>query len=131
MKVFYWFLKCLNLGIFVLTSPFVYDQTGWWGAIVFILLMVWGENYLNDKLRLLKKHKINERFPVLKELESGDRVTLTLKNGKVFSDFVYSFFTEYDIIISKKTMLEQLLEDKDDSKWININKISAIEKSSD
>ena len=93
--------------------------------------MVWRENYLNDKLRLLKQQKINDRFPVLKELESGERVTLTLKNGKVFSDFVYSFFTEYDIIISKKTILEQLLEDKDDSKWININKISAIEKSSD
>lgn len=93
--------------------------------------MVWGENYLNDKLRLLKQQKINDRFPILKELESGERVTLTLKNGKVFSDFVYSFFTEYDIIISKKTILEQLLEDKDDSKWININKISAIEKSSD
>lgn len=102
MKVFYWFLKCLNLGIFLLTSPFVYDQTGWWGAIVVILLMVWGENYLNDKLRLLKQQKINDRFPILKELESGERVTLTLKNGKVFSDFVYSFFTEYDIIISKK-----------------------------
>lgn len=131
MKVFYWFLKCLILGIFVLTSPFVYVQTGWWGAIVVILLMLWGENYLNNKLSVLKQHKINEKFPVLKELESGDRVKLTLKNGKVHSDYVYSFLTEYDIIISRTTILEQLLEDKDDSKWININKISAIEKSPD
>ncbi|MBU9675019.1 hypothetical protein KQ939_09030 [Planococcus sp. CP5-4] len=99
--------------------------------VVIILLMLWGESYLNNKLRVLKQHKINERFPVLKELESGDRVTLTLKNGKVHSDFVYSFFTEYDIIISRKTIIEQLQEDKDDSKWVNVNKINAIEKSPD
>ena len=91
-------------------------------------LVLWGENHFDNKLSKLKWQTIRDRLPVTKELKSGDQVTITLKNGKVFSDFTFSFFNEFDIIVSRNTLLDQVLESKDDMKWIKFSKISAIEK---
>lgn len=128
MKVFYWFLKFFILFAATIIGSFVFDQTGSWGVIGLVLIVLWGENYLDNRLSELKLRRITDRLLILKLLESGDQVTITLKNWKVFSNFVFSFFTEYDIIVSRKMTLEQVLEGKDDTKWIKFNKIREIEK---
>ncbi|WP_282021040.1 hypothetical protein [Planomicrobium okeanokoites] len=131
LKVLYWFFKFFKFFIFfgaILISTPIYNQTGWWGIAVLILLVLLGENHFDNKLSKLKWQNIRDRFPVIKELKSGDRVTITLKNGKVFSDFTFSYFNEFDIIVSRNTLLDQVLGSKDDMKWIKCSKISAIEK---
>ena len=128
LKVLYWFFKFfIFFGAILISTP-IYTQTGWWGIAVLILLVLWGENLFDNKLSKLKWQTIHDRLPVLKELKSGDRVTITLKNGNVFSDFTFSFFNEFDIIVSRNTILDQVVESKDDMKWVKFNKISAIEK---
>jgi len=51
-----------------------------------------GESYFDNKLSKLKLRRIIDSLLILKQLESGDRANITLKNGKVLSNFVFSFF---------------------------------------
>lgn len=128
MLLFYWFLKFfIFFGAIFISNP-VYDQTGWWGIAVLILLVLWGENYFDNKLSHLKLHYISDRLPILKELERGDLVTLELKNGSIFSNFIFNTFDEYDVTISRKIDLEQILEGKNNIRYIKIRKIKVIKK---
>ena len=128
MQLFYWFLKFFTFfGAIFISNP-VYNQTGWWGIAVLILLVLWGGNYFDNKLSHLKLHNINDRFPILKELEKGDLVTLELKNGSKFSNFIFNTFDEYDITISKKMDLEQVLQRENNIQIIKIRKVDAIKK---
>lgn len=128
MQFFYWFLKLFTFfGAIFISNP-VYNQTGWWGIAVLILLVLGGVNYFDNKLNDLKLHNISDRFPVLKELEKGDLVTLELKNGSKFSNFIFNTFDEYDITISKKMDLEQVLQGENNIQSIKIRKVNAINK---
>lgn len=128
MQFFYWFLKFFIFFGAVFVSTTVYNQTGWWGIAVLILLVLWGENYFDNKLSHLKLHNINDRLPILKELERGDSVTVELKNGSIFSNYIFNTFDEYDITISRKMDLEQILEGKNNIRSIKIRKVNAIKK---
>ncbi|WP_040851168.1 hypothetical protein [Planococcus halocryophilus] len=92
MKFFYWFFKFFILFAAMLIGTFAFDQTGSWGVVGLVLIVLWGENYLDNRLSELKLRRITDRLLILKQLESGDQVTITLKNGKVFSDFLFLFY---------------------------------------
>lgn len=128
MQIFYWFLKLFTFFGAIFISNLVYNQTGWWGIAVLILLVLGGVNYFDNKLNDLKLHNISDRFPVLKELEKGDLVTLELKNGSKFSNFIFNTFDEYDITISKKMDLEQILQGENNIQSIKVRKVNAIKK---
>lgn len=128
MQLFYWFLKLFTFfGAIFLSNP-VYDQTGWWGIAVLILLVLWGVNYFDNKISHLKIHNISARFPILKELERGDLITLELKNDSKFSNFIFNTFDGYDITISRKMDLEQVLQGENNIQSIKIRKVDAIKK---
>lgn len=128
LELFYWFLKFSIFFVAVLLSNTIYNQFGWWGIAVLILLLLAGDRYFNKKLRTYKQHSMIARLPSLKGLESGDVVTVELKNGETYSNFIYLMFDENEMTISRKMELNQVLEGQDDTRWIKLNKIKTIKK---
>jgi hypothetical protein len=128
MELFYWFLKFSIFFIAILLGNPIYNQTGWWGIAVLILLLLVGLRYFDKKLRGHKQRNMIARFPSLKGLESGNLITVELKNGETYSNFIYMMFNENEMMISRKMELDQVLEGQDDTRWIKLNKIKAIKK---
>lgn len=128
LELFYWFLKFSIFFVVVLLSNTIYNQAGWWGIALLILLLLAGDRYFNKKLRSYKQRSRIARLPSLKGLESGDVVTVELKNGETYSNFVYLMFDENELTILRKMELDQVLEGQDDTRWIKLNKIMTIKK---
>lgn len=128
MGIFYWFLKFSIFFIAILLGNTIYNQTGWWGIAILILLLLVGLSFFDRKLRGHKQRSMIARFPSLKGLESGNLVTVELKNGETYSNFIYMMFDENEIMISRKMEFNQVIEGQDDTRWIKLNKIKAIKK---
>ncbi|MBU9675190.1 hypothetical protein KQ939_00025 [Planococcus sp. CP5-4] len=125
MEYFYLFLKISLVGSAILFSDFIYGQIGWWFAVVMILAL-WAASYFDKKLIQLKKQKLIERFSILETLDSGQSVTVELKNGEMFPDYIFSFFNEEEITVDKKLEREQIMQGEDNVREIKFTKIQSI-----
>ena len=66
-----------------------------------MILALWASGYFDKKSIQIKKQKLAERFSILKILDSGQSVTVELKDGELFSDYIFSCFNEEEIIVGK------------------------------
>jgi hypothetical protein len=128
MEVLYWFCKFLIVFCLITISNPVYDLAGWWGAVSLFLLVLWAWNFFDNKLKKIQLHNIHTRLPVLKDLDLGELVTLELKNGMIFSNFLFSSYNEHDITIYSQIDLEQIMQGKNNERSIRIKKVISIQK---
>lgn len=91
-----------------------------------MILALWASGYFDKKSIQIKKQKLSERFSILKTLDSGQSVTVEQKNGELFSDYIFRYFNEEEIIIAKKLGREQIMQGLDKTREIKFAKIQSI-----
>lgn len=91
-----------------------------------MILALWASAYFDKKSIRIKKQKLTERFLILKTLDIGQSVTVELKHGELFSDYIFSSFNEDEITIAKKLEQEQIMQGEDNIREIKFTKIQSI-----
>lgn len=90
---------------------------------------IMGVRLFRQKIDSNKKQKLTERFPILKTLDSGQSVAVELKNGELFSDYIFSYFNEEELIVAKKLGREQIMQGEYKTREIKFAKIQSITSS--
>ncbi len=126
MRVWYGFLYFSIIPVIILLQKPIAQKTGWWGIVTTILIVLLAQGYLQRKRYEHKISGLDAKFPSLRKLENGERVTVELKNGDLFSDFVFVEYSEQEVTIIRKMTAEQIMAGEGKAQSISLRKVKTI-----
>ena len=99
MKILFGLFKLiLIVGIIALSTTYG-SNFDWWNLVIIVLILILSDIFLTKKIEYYTRKKTLEKYPMLNNINEGDRISAVLINGEKLSNIIYFNFDENRIYV--------------------------------
>lgn len=99
MKILFWLSKLtVSMGSYILVTTY-WRNYGWWFLVILALILIVSDIFITKKIEYYARTQTLKKYPRLKNINEGDRISIVLKNGEKLPNVIYLFFDEDRIYV--------------------------------